>query len=150
MGGGRGTGFYITPDARLKASVYLDTERFADPGLEANYTAGKCDSISKDRNLTLTQSSDVHGGVKAQQSVGALTYDGFHYAPTTAVKKWYRTSAWVKRGATGSSNVRLTLFGDTVVRPSYIHTITDAVSTQYIATGYQSYSYNEIDGPYIY
>jgi hypothetical protein len=78
----------------------------SDPGLEANYTAGKCDTLTEWGNPVLWQSTDVHGGYSAQQFMALAPGDDLYFDPPfqgTALK-WYRGSTWAKRlaGDTGS------------------------------------------------
>ncbi len=77
----------------------LGAEILADPGLEATYTAGLCDSLGSGGTITPTQSADVHGGSKAQQMVGVLTNARLMYQFITVVKTWYQAFIWAKRTA---------------------------------------------------
>lgn len=78
----------------------LGAELLTDPGLEANYTAGKCDTLTKGGSPTLAESADVHGGSKAQQFTAAAFNDRLNW-PTVAgiAGAWYLYSVWSKRTA---------------------------------------------------
>jgi len=83
----------------------LGSELLTDPGLEAAYTDGKCNSLSKTGLPTLTESADSHGGSKAQQYIGALSTNNISYENVTGVVgNWYQFSSWGKRTAGAANN----------------------------------------------
>jgi hypothetical protein len=71
-----------------------------DGSLEANYTAGKCDTLSKSGTPTLAQSADAHAGSKAQSFIGTGGGDTVTF-PNKAVTacRFYRFMGWGKRTA---------------------------------------------------
>jgi len=82
----------------------LGAELLTDPGLEANYTAGKCDTLTKSGGTpTLEEETvDVHGGSKAQKFTAAAAQDRLNYgafAPESGI--WADVRVWGKR-TTGS------------------------------------------------
>lgn len=101
-----------------------------DPGLEATYTAGKCNTLGTSGLPALAQSADVHGGAKAQEFTGTATYDGLYwpyiYPPAY---EWYRYSLWAKKTAAGGDTY-LYLTGG-VPEGVYGPSIADADYTQY-------------------
>ena len=87
---------FVTPTTGL--------EKLTDGGLEANYTAGKCDTLTiKTGSPTLVESADADTGVKAQRFTAAAQWDDVKFANFTPVANtWYRLSMRAKRTA-GSS-----------------------------------------------
>jgi hypothetical protein len=88
-------------------------ELLTDPGLEATYTAGLCNSLAKAGSPTLAQSADVHAGgsTKAQEFTAVadnnqLTFG--NYTPTDGL--WYQFSVWSKRTAGTNNKVRGNLY----------------------------------------
>lgn len=80
----------------------LGAEMLTDPGLEATYTEGLCNTLVKVNSPVVAQSADAHGGSKAQQ----FTTNGgrLQWADLTPVMgAWYRASLWGKAitGAAG-------------------------------------------------
>lgn len=107
------------------------TEKLTDPGLEANYTAGKCDTLTKAGLPTLAQSADVHGGTKAQQFTAVAVANSLRWAAAAGVnRQWYRYSIWGKRTAGASGTAGLVVFQAN----SYFRAITAAAYTQSIIT----------------
>ncbi len=111
----------------------LGSELLTDPGLEANYTAGKCDTLTLNGSpASITQSADVHGGSKAQQMQAAAFNNRLNW-PTAAgvVGQWYLYSVWTKRLSGSNNGTRIELF-QTGMLP--VNTITvpinDAAYTQ--------------------
>jgi len=82
-------------------------ELLTDPGLEANYTAGKCDTLSKIGSPTLVQSADVHGGSKAQQFTATVANDRVAWLATAApiAFAWYVASCYAKQTAGAAGTV---------------------------------------------
>ena len=74
-------------------------ELLADPGLEATYTDGLCDSLSKQGSPTIAESADAHGGAKAQSFIGIAANNATFPKHTFVVGTWYLCSAWFKRSA---------------------------------------------------
>lgn len=89
----------------------LGAELLTDPGLEANYTAGKCDTLTVGGVPILTQSADVHSGTKAQEFL-AVANNGRVNWPTFAgvARQWYQFSVWTKRLAGSNTTTRIRLF----------------------------------------
>lgn len=78
----------------------LGAELLTDPGLEANYTAGKCDTLSKTGLPVLAQSADSHGGTKAQQFTAVANGNLVKWPVVIPTKhKWYSFKVWGKRTA---------------------------------------------------
>lgn len=77
-----------------------------DSGLEATYTSGKCNTLTKGGSPTLTEeTTDVHGGSKAQK-FQPTAFNNLVYWPTVAgsAGQWYEFSVYGKRTAgTGDS-----------------------------------------------
>jgi len=85
----------------------LGEELLTDPGLEANYTAGLCDTLTKSGGTpTLEEETvDVHGGSKAQKFTAAAAQDRLNYPILSSLPAgWYDVRAWCKR-ATGASGL---------------------------------------------
>lgn len=75
-------------------------EKLTDGSLEAAYTAGLCNTLTKTGSPTLTESADAHAGGKAQAFTGAAQWNDLKFANVTPVANtWYRFSAWAKRTA---------------------------------------------------
>ncbi len=77
----------------------LGAELLTDPGLEATYTAGLCNSLVKAGSPTLAESADVHGGSKAQSFIGTAQDDRVAVVMTPIANTWYAFSEWAKRAA---------------------------------------------------
>jgi hypothetical protein len=90
----------------------LGVELLTDPGLEATYTDGLCDTLSKSGSPTVTQSADAHEGTKAQAFTSAASDDALSFAFSTAwvANTWYLGSAWGKRTAGTGGKTRPSLF----------------------------------------
>lgn len=81
-------------------SPTLGAELLTDGGLEANYTAGKCDTLTKGGSPTLAESADAHGGSKAQEFTGTALNDSLAWSQITGLNgKWLQFSGWAKRTA---------------------------------------------------
>lgn len=85
----------------------LGSELLPDPGLEANYTAGLCDSLVVTGSPTVAESGTVHGGSKAQSWIPAAQNNLIYYNLSTLVTTggWYQFSLWNKRTAGSGSAV---------------------------------------------
>jgi hypothetical protein len=88
------------------ATPTLGAEMLIDPGLEANYTAGKCDSLTKVGSPSLAQSADAHGGTKAQEFTGAAADNSIRWDITPVAHQWYQFASWGKRTAGANGTVR--------------------------------------------
>jgi len=89
----------------------LNGELLADPGLEATYTDGKCDTLLKGGTPTLSESSEVHGGSKAQDFTAGANNDSLKWAGQAGIASvWYQVSGWVKRLAGTASQVFLAVY----------------------------------------
>ena len=87
------------------------TELLTDPGLEATYTAGKCDTLTKGGSPTLAESADVHGGSKAQEFTATIVNDRLNFPVVAGVAgQWYKGSLWGKRSAGTSPNTCFRIF----------------------------------------
>lgn len=76
----------------------LGAELLTDPGLEATYTSGKCNTLTKAGLPTLTESADVHGGAKAQEFTGVAVANAVNWATVAALAgQWYQFGVWGKR-----------------------------------------------------
>lgn len=96
-------------------------EMLSDPGLEANYTAGLCDSLATQGTApTVAQSADVHGGAKAQQMAATGVSSGINTSQTHCVLtlgNWYDISAWFKRIVTVGSGLYPLYLSSTKFQP---------------------------------
>jgi len=78
-----------------------------DPGLEAAYTAGKCNTLTATGSPTVAESADVHGGSKAQEFTAVAFNNQLNYPTVTGIAgAWYRFSAWAKRTAGTGTDTR--------------------------------------------
>lgn len=111
----------------------LGAEVLTDPGLEATYTAGLCNSLIKPAGGIVAQSADVHGGSKAQEFTAGAASDRIVATPTTVVGIWYHVSGWAKRTAGSGGTVQLqTVAGFPITT---VGTISGASYTQYFGIG---------------
>lgn len=90
----------------------LGAELLTDPGLEANYTAGLCDSLVVGAGTpTVAQSADVHGGTKAQSFIADADGTSIRFPQITPDdQSFYKFTAWGKRAAGAAGQVLPTLF----------------------------------------
>jgi hypothetical protein len=122
---------------RAYNSPSLGTETLTDGGLEANYTGGRCDTLtSMAGSPTLVQSADAHGGSKAQQFTAAASGDSIGWSDVAGgatVGYWYLLSLWTKRaaGTAGTCGLQLSQGGGFV----YKTPITSAAYSQLFITG---------------
>jgi hypothetical protein len=95
-----GITFRIT-NAVVTNTPRLGSELLTDPGLEANYTAGLCDSLTDPvGGFSHIQSSDVHGGNKAQLFIASAFNNRLNWATVPGtIGAWYSISEWGKRAA---------------------------------------------------
>lgn len=116
-------------------SPTLGAELLPDPGLEATYTDGVCNSLTKSHaGVTCTESADVHGGSKAQTFLSdAANYYIYKYLVPTA-NTWYLYSGWAKRTDGANSKVYLSAY-QAGSGPK-----TSAVSNPYTSAAYAQYS----------
>jgi hypothetical protein len=85
----------------------LGAELLTDPSLEANYTAGKCDTLAKDGTPTLAESADAHAGSKSQEFTGTAANEGVYFpAVGSMTGKWLQYSGWSKRTVGTASKTR--------------------------------------------
>lgn len=110
--GWQGTNIAIASN-RLIITPTLETEKLTDGGLEAAYTAGKCNTLTSAGSMTLAEeTSDVHGGSKAQSFVAGAFNDRVNF-PTTfsgTLGSWFEFSAWSKRTAGTGGSPRIYAF----------------------------------------
>lgn len=88
----------------------LGSEKLTDPDLEANYTTGKCDTLTKNGSPTLAQSADVHAGSKAQEITATAFNDRLNWPTFAGVSgQWYLYTVWTKRtaGSTDTAHARI-------------------------------------------
>ena len=121
-------GTWSISGSKLYNTPTLGTEVCSDPGLEATYTSGKCDTLTKGGTPTLAESADVHGGSKAQSFVADAQLENVRLAMTgLTAGTWYSMSQWSKRSAGTKGGVALlTNINGTTMGPR----ITDANYTQ--------------------
>jgi len=116
------------------------TELLTDPGLEATYTAGKCDTLTKGGSPTLAESADVHGGSKAQEFTATIVNDRLNFPVVAGVAgQWYKGSLWGKRSAGTSPNTCFRIFQtgalpvnteqDEMIGAAYTQQATNIIST---------------------
>jgi hypothetical protein len=102
----KGSTFAITSGVIVNTPT-LEGELLTDPGLEATYTGGKCDTLAKNGSPTLAESADVHGGSKAQEFTGAALNNFVYWGLLAGVVgQWYQFSAWGKRTAGTTGDVQ--------------------------------------------
>jgi hypothetical protein len=110
----------------------LGVELLTDPGLEANYTAGLCDSLVVGAGTpTVAESADAHGGTKAQSFIADADGTSIRFPQITPDDaSFYKFSVWAKRAAGAAGQVLPTLyqisgapaagiFGETVTGAAY-------------------------------
>lgn len=109
----------------------LGAELLTDPGLEATYTAGLCDTLTKAGGPTLAQSADVHGGSKAQEFTAAAGGNSLNWANATpTAHTWYQFSLWCKRTA-GTQTGTLMQINQTGGIPNAAPSSQDIISATY-------------------
>lgn len=102
---------WVAPTFSISSGVVINSPSFGselltDGGLEANYTSGLCDTLTKGGSPTLAESADAQGGSKAQSFNGAANNEFVRFAtitPTTG--KWYRFVGYGKRTAGSAGQV---------------------------------------------
>lgn len=115
-------------------SPALGAELLTDGGLEANYTAGLCDSLTKSGSPTVAQSADVHGGTKAQSFTAAAAANRLsQYIFPPVLNQWYQASVWAKVAAGTSVMTNLRLAGTDLFPPTNVSTFTAGTYTQHKA-----------------
>lgn len=105
------------------------TELLTDPGLEADYAAGLCSSLTKLGTPNVAESADAHGGSKAQQFQAAGVSECVRQAVAGLIAGgMYHGRVWAKRtaGTTGGARFRVSGGGGLDVRVP----ITDAAYTE--------------------
>lgn len=97
---------FIAPTWAIASGRAVNTPTFGaelltDPGLEANYTAGKCDTLSKTGSPTLVEENvEIHGGAKAQKFTAVAASNNVAFAAQAGVAhKRYQFTAWFKKTA---------------------------------------------------
>jgi hypothetical protein len=102
--------FFKIPEPPCPSPV-LGPNLLSDPGLEANYTGGLCDTISKYGTSFVAQSADVHSGSKAQQFAATAKRQNLYFNPITpSPGVWYRCTAWGKRLSGSGGTVRCGIY----------------------------------------
>ena len=135
-----GSTWAIASGKAINSPTY-GSELLTDPSLEATYTAGKCNTLTKGGSPTLAESADVHAGSKAQEFTGTINNDSLEF-PTFggATGKWLQFSGWGKRtaGTGGRSRILKAIngFPGGFIRQ---RTIKDAAYTQKIMV-FKAYS----------
>ena len=123
-----------TPTLPTTGGPLNDGELLTDPGLEANYIAGLCNSLDANGAPTVAQSADVHGGAKAQQFTATAANDRLaHFITNPIVGGWYRLSVWSKRSAGGNGTTAVR-FVHTAGSVDVIKLVTGANYAQFVAT----------------
>lgn len=103
-----GATWSISSGVLVNMPTIVGSNLLTDPGLEAAYTSGKCNTLTKGGSPTLTESADAHTGSKAQQFAAAAFNDRVNYPTVNAVAgAWYRFSQWVKRTAGTGTGTRI-------------------------------------------
>lgn len=105
----KGSGTFSVYGGLVVNSPSVGANLLTDPGLEANYTAGKCDTLTKNLTPTLTEeNADIHGGSKAQKATAAAVNSYLYYgAKSSTANNFYRYSQWVKGSGT---NMRIRMY----------------------------------------
>ena len=107
-----GTTWSVVSGAAKNSPILSGVELLTDPGLEATYTTGKCNSLSRAgaSDPILAESADAHGGTKAQQFTGVVANNYLYWALRAgAAGVWNYFSVYAKRtlGTAGNTNVCL-------------------------------------------
>jgi hypothetical protein len=135
-----GGGLYRIITGPVTAPVTTTGSEFLpDPGLEANYTAGRCDTLTASGSPTLAQSADVHGGSKAQQFTGTANLDRAYWnSMSVPAGTWVAFSIWCKRTAGTAGQVYNALLnGSGQLGPATgLKNVTSATYAQNVITGY--------------
>jgi hypothetical protein len=104
-----GSTWAISGGAAVGTPVTYGAELLTDPGLEASYTGGRCDTLTAMVGApTLQESADVHGGSKAQEFTAVAVGNELRWASIAGKgNTWLKMSAWTKRtaGANGKDEV---------------------------------------------
>lgn len=89
---------FAISSAKLINTPTLGDELLTDSGLEANYTDGLCDTLTKNGVPTVVDGApDVHGGSHAQSFEKTGTNQWIRYPVITPVANaWYLASLWHK------------------------------------------------------
>ncbi len=112
--------------ARMDCPLIVPVESaeiLSDTSLEANYTAGLCDTLTKNGAPTVAQSGDVHSGSKAQQFTATAQSDYLRSGTKTQVAgEWKHFSVWAKRtvGTAGKTAMKLWDLSDGVAPYRFI------------------------------
>lgn len=137
--GGDWTGacWTISSGKAICTPATIGAEILADPGLEANYTAGKCDTLTASGSPTLAQSADVHGGTKAQEFTATAQFN------TLGISQWpgaalyaSRLTGWCKRTAGAGGNAQFAEGGG-VIRPQVGVLVNEAAYTLKTMAGFR-------------
>lgn len=101
-----GSTFAISSGVVINTPTVGPTELLTDPGLEAAYTAGLCDTLTKNGTPTVADGApDVHGGSHAQSFDATAVNQWLRYPLVAAVvNTWYLASCWEKMTAGSASN----------------------------------------------
>lgn len=131
-----GSSWTISSNAATNTPA-LGAELLSDPGLEANYTAGACDTFTKAGTPTVAQSADVHGGSKAQEFTPTALNDSLYltYAPgAPGLGKWYEYSIYAKRmaGTQSVNSIKASIWQPTGDNP--IQRIIDSSYGEHVIT----------------
>lgn len=101
-----GATWQISSGVAKNTPTLSGSELLSDPGLEATYTAGKCNSLTAagSGSPTYTESADVHEGSKAQLYTPGSANAYLYWALLAGVAgQWNYFSIWGKRTA-GTDN----------------------------------------------
>jgi hypothetical protein len=108
--------FQLSPTFSISSGVIVNaptigTELLTDPGLEANYTAGLCDTLTLTGAATVAQSVDVHGGTKAQEFTATAFNNRLNWPIVVGTAgSWYLYSVWSKRTAGIAGKVGIKIY----------------------------------------
>jgi len=131
-----GATFTISGGVAINTPI-LGGEKLTDTGLEVNYTAGLCDTLTLGGAPAVAQSADVHGGAKAQLVTSAAFNDRLNWplVPGTT-GAWYLYSVWTKRTAGVSDTLSSRLYQSGMIPASTASSpINTAGYTQHKMTG---------------
>lgn len=99
------TGATWTISSNKAVNTPTGTEKLTDTSLEANYTAGLCDTLTKSGSPTVSQSADAHSGSKSQSFTPTAINDNLRWSSfTPTAGKWYHASFWCKAATSGGAS----------------------------------------------
>lgn len=135
----KGTTWSISSGKAINTPA-LGPNLLTDPGLEATYTSGLCDTLTKFGSPVVAESADAHEGSRAQQFTATAAFDRLRY-PTVngAANTWYQFSAWGKRTAGSTSTTQANVTATGSIPPAstdaYVNAAYQQVKTSVVLTG---------------